>query len=1282
MLLGFFDVTPVELGQLGPEPAVAVLREMILAEVGNLGIPISETDIPYSITTPDGGIDAMVRGTPTKPGNGLIYAPQTSYQVKAGDFPLNANSPGRIEELLLKPSSIERRVKSKGALSGKTYTSDDISPRIRDCMDHGGTFVTLLFGNDGIDAEEDATQRSIQAFLADIDPKYADAKVKIWRQSRICGLLRHFPGVSLQIKGIPGLPVLSHAQWAGRQDMRLEFKAALEQQGAIEKLRAALRDDSRSSLHVRVLGEPGIGKTRLLLETTRAEDLRPLTLYADKGTKVDGALISALHKAKAARVILVVDECGPETRYELVQSLSGLGPNLKIVSIYQDRDEADSAPEYSLFETPPLRTAEIEAILMTHGLDGATAKRWADLCEGSPRVAHVIGQNLRNDPDDPLKSDGVARIWVRFLAADIGSETEQYRKRHLVLSSLALFKKFGWSPKVRGSAFEVYDLIVSQLDKNISRAEFCAIIDQMAARKVLQGDHFLYLTPKALHIRLWMDWWNQHGAWLDVNELVQSLTPQMRQWFGEMVQYAGATHVSRKIVEDFLGPNGPFASAEWLNTKDGGSFFFNLSLADPRGALRLLERTIGKMDRDTLLKFEAGRRDVIRALERMALHQDLFRPSAKLLLRLADAENETWSNNATGIFASLFSLAYGEAAPTSLAPEHRLPVLIDALKGDSRRGRIALKAFNSALSPQSVARWGGDLQFQFGDHVIRWSPKTYGELYGAYRLYWHALHELIGGLPQGLRSSAIDILLSSARALLAIEDLRNEIIATLGDLASRPDIDGRAIIETIEGILRYDGEGFPDNITGQLAAIRDTIIGGSFHSRLQRYAGMDLLEDQIDRNGKELDRTQADIQQLAEEALLNPDQLRPELEWLVTDEARNGYRFGHALGLLDVDRRVWAAIRSAYFSAGGKASDYFIGGYLRSVFDRDHSTWESIISEVSESTPMPERLPALVWRSGMTEGVAALILQLVKSGRMPPAALGVFGMGRGTDSLSDQMLADWLDAVSEVGSFAASATALNLAAMSMLSGRKLTASQIQKIITQPALFAGESSSRRADVMLTHYWLELSKQLVELEPEAEVSVLRCLIQGIGDNTSITTSLGLEGEKFLDQLVARQPLATWEIVSESVKPPMDTRGFVLTRWLRGDRGSGARNPGPMRHFPRDAIWSWVEPDPEARASYIASMAPKDFTAEAWKHGLVREILCRFGDSDKVQSAVFANFFTGGWVGPASVHYTEQMETLKKLKAEETDPNALRWLNSALVSIEQNIERAEIEEEARGY
>ncbi len=86
MQQSFFDVTPVELGQLGAEPAVAVLREMLWAEVHNLGIPISDTDVPFAVNDADGGVDAIVKGTPRGVGNGLIFTPTTSYQIKAGGF--------------------------------------------------------------------------------------------------------------------------------------------------------------------------------------------------------------------------------------------------------------------------------------------------------------------------------------------------------------------------------------------------------------------------------------------------------------------------------------------------------------------------------------------------------------------------------------------------------------------------------------------------------------------------------------------------------------------------------------------------------------------------------------------------------------------------------------------------------------------------------------------------------------------------------------------------------------------------------------------------------------------------------------------------------------------------------------------------------------------------------------------------------------------------------------------------------------------------------------------
>jgi hypothetical protein len=918
--------------------------------------------------------------------------------------------------------------------------------------------------------------------------------------------------------------------------------------------------------------------------------------------------------------------------------------------------------------------------LKSYGVDLATTAGWAALCEGSPRVAHVIGQNLREHPDDPLKSDGTAQIWVRFLAADVGRDTEEYRRRHLVLSSLALYKRFGWGSQVRAGAYEVYDLIVSKLDASISRAQFGAIIEQMAARKVLQGDNFLYITPRALHIKLWIDWWNQHGASIDMNELVPKLTPQMRQWFGEMIEYAAAAPVSKQLVATLLGPDGLYANAEWLNTKEGGRFFLSLSLADPPGALRLLERTIGKMNRDALLKFETGRRDVIWALEGLALHSDLFKPSAKLLLSLAEAENETWSNNATGVFAGLFSLGHGEVAPTSLAPEYRLPILTAALKENERRARIALTAFETALAIRSITRWGSDQPFRLKQRVTRWVPKTYGEWFAAYRLYWQTLKNSLKSLSPILREKGIGILLSRARELLTVEDLRGEITDTLSELSALPDMDRRKIISTVEMVLNYDKGGLPDGVVSRLVTLRDEMVGASFHSQLQRYVGMDLLQDRIDSDGKVSNRIKSDLRKLAHEVLVTPEMLRSELKWLVTHEAKNGYQFGYVLSQLDTERRAWPDIRDAYFAAGNDATDYFVGGYLRALFEREPIVWEKIISEIADEGRKLEYLPGLIWRSGMSDHIAELILRLARASKIPAESFRIFSMGSTSAPLSDAVFAEWLDFLVGVGSFSASFTALDLASMSLLGGRTLTAAQLKKVLTQPALFAREG--RTFDAELSHDWLQLSHALIKADPSGERIVLRNLIDDMGKAGAITASLGPEGDRYLDELVSRNPVETWRMVSEYIKPPMDRRGFVITRWLRGDTGFTGRNPGPMRHIPREEVWSWIEADPEARAAYVANMAPKDFTVEEWRESLIREILCRFGDSGKVQSAVFANFFTGSWSGPASSHYATEKEILAQLKSVETDPNALRWLNDAIAATENNLAAAKIEEEARGY
>lgn len=191
----FFDVEPADLGQLAPSEAVFVLREMLWAEAFRLKIAVTSVEVPFAITDPDGGIDADVTAIPGGAESALIYPPRTSFQVKTGAFAAKTDS--EIESLLIKPSAIQARraaarAKKPKKITHHNYDRDDLSPRVRACLDAGGTFIVVLFGVDTPDTADEETRQKIISQLTKVDSKYSNASVRIWRQSTLCGLLRNF----------------------------------------------------------------------------------------------------------------------------------------------------------------------------------------------------------------------------------------------------------------------------------------------------------------------------------------------------------------------------------------------------------------------------------------------------------------------------------------------------------------------------------------------------------------------------------------------------------------------------------------------------------------------------------------------------------------------------------------------------------------------------------------------------------------------------------------------------------------------------------------------------------------------------------------------------------------------------------------------------------------------------------------------------------------------------------------------------------------------------------
>jgi hypothetical protein len=723
-----------------------------------------------------------------------------------------------------------------------------------------------------------------------------------------------------------------------------------------------------------------------------------------------------------------------------------------------------------------------------------------------------------------------------------------------------------------------------------------------------------------------------------------------------------------------------------MNTREGSRFFLALTEADPQSALKCLMRTVGTWNREDLLQFTIGRRDVIWALEKIAVWHELFVDAAQLLLALGEAENEGYSNNASGVFVSLFSHGTGRVAPTEASPVERLPILEETFESNSKNRRaLALKACNAALESEHFSR-GVGAEYQGLRNVSKlWEPKTYGELWDAYRQVWQLLSEQLTRLSQDERKEAVGILLGRAGALAKIPDMSDIVVDTVITIAHKGYVSQKEVIKTISEILYYDNsydDNLPIEIRQRFEQLRDELVGSDFHSLMQRYVGIDLLEDKLEENKDGIDRVQPHLEKLAQQVFEDPTLLQAELSWLVTTEAKNGYKFGYELGKRDKGFCLLPMLLDAQRNTVDNASVYFLGGYFRVIFEKDLALWEEQLDVLIEDTTLNVMIPDLTYRSGLTDRAGIRLLNLAKNGIIDINHFGIFVYGKAVESLSQEVFTAWIEFLLSFMDKSAMSIALSLyhhyydhRKPSMVFPRDLTL----QLLTHPMLF-GESDKKLFTPMTDYYWTEIGKKFVQLYPEKNLELAQIMLAHFGQKGSIVDNYS-KTCSVLTELTEQHPTQVWKYVSKHLEARDHfSRMFALEKWLReADLSTIEKEKGALILIPREKIWEWVDADVENRAEYVAhSLIPKKHLAEEWKTSLVRAFLKRYGMRENVRRALMANYLTGVWAGPASSRYEAKKQQLLRIKHSEDNKSIKLWIDDFVDGLEKEIERAKVEEE----
>ena len=245
----------------------------------------------------------------------------------------------------------------------------------------------------------------------------------------------------------------------------------------------------------------------------------------------------------------------------------------------------------------------------------------------------------------------------------------------------------------------------------------------------------------------------------------------------------------QKIVQQLCQPDGFFGQENILSTGWGAECLSYLTDLAPEEILSSLKKVIEEKTLQELLNMKAffgmpsTRRQWVWILQKLASKNKFYEDSSYLLLKLAEAENEDYSNNATGIWTSHFQLFL---SGTKAHPKTKFQIIEGIKKeGTIRQKEIAVQALEKAL-PQNG--YTGNYDSSIIDPQKEWRPATYGEMWDYHK---KALHYLVAFATEGppeeenltksshsyqdIQKKAQDIIAQYLSSLLKIKALHKDV---------------------------------------------------------------------------------------------------------------------------------------------------------------------------------------------------------------------------------------------------------------------------------------------------------------------------------------------------------------------------------------------------------------------------------------------------------------------------------------------------------------------------
>ena len=1049
------------------------------------------------------------------------------------------------------------------------------------------------------------------------------------------------------------------------------LEVSVEQEQTIERIRVGLRGEVK---HIRILGEPGLGKTRIVLEAVKDPDLAPYVLYMQHGSMFGQTKLfrQLLKNVWSKPLVLVLDELPESEMSDIWRHLKPRCSSLKIVSMDHGRDETHDE-EIVRINAPRLSDETIKKILMNRIGESRELDRWVKICEGSPRVAQAVADNLYSNPGDLLRPPATVPIWARFLHGYGARDDNDARQLDCVTQHLALFSRFGYEDPVSHEARYIAEL-VQVVDPTIGWARFQEIVQSLRARRVLQGSRTLFFVPKALHIYLWKQFWERYGRGFDFVQTLNSMPESLHTWFLNMFRFAEGTATAH-VVEDILKHDGIFSDPSMLTSAHGSQFVSTLAEANPSSVLRLLESTIGVWTEQELLDFDENRQNIVWALEKIAVWQPFTVRAMKMLIRLAIHENASFSNNSTGTLVGLFQIGQ-EAAVTEASPEARLPALLALLHASSDvERRLGLQAADAALKSHGLGFRVVGPEFQgLKERAKLWIPPTYGDWWQAYLLYFQTLLDETRDWPPSLRPEVCTTLLNAVEQQILTPPCTELAFQVLETLINDPAMSPSELNRFFWHWREYREKG-DQEVAARLRSIALRYTRRDLTSRVQRYVidvdWMEWDEDFRERHEKPRNRAKRLVDALAKRVARTPEKFR-EIEHLLAPSGGTPslWRFGEQLALND---RTRALLPSLVRITQMSRHEVCLHGYLSSVSKIDPTFYHSWLKGVLEDAENAWLGTTITLRSDYVDDLFVLCLEALEKRWVEPSMFTMLGYGKAIEAIPSERLRCLFQLLDQISTPESLHLIIGfIDSMNFDDAFPCGSEFVYGIVIRTIPEEG-----RHDQMRGYHWNKVCLKLVKWDPDRAMPLLDAVLTAMGENYRL--SYDSDVVPLLNELVQIDRGAAWEVVRAQFEKSLPQWRSDLFSWLKGGLRSFDEDEkvGAIADLPMSEIIEWIEQDVDRRASLMAHAAPG--TLDDVNGGeLTRELLARYQNIEGVCSGISATFHSGGWSGLASVYLKRKREKMRHWLTVGYPHEVVQWIEAEVEYLDRRIEHEEIDEE----